>query len=235
MELKLYKITKDEIISTEYISQNDNAIVVDAEKKSIFLYRSPYSSSFDQFSSKLVYERIINRFLNPNIFLITSLKESSKPEINQIKIFISDHFQNKGRTKIKNILQNLFLFQTIRNRIEKYKNYENSFSFNSKISNSSKIWKLSLWNAILSGFLIIVLIFSLFGVLIPNILNQSDDTILINWIENFTIIFGIILLIIIIIFVINVIFTLFPMKFPIKPELYQYMVENSSKTIEKKE
>ncbi len=228
MVLNLYTITKDEILAAEMVSPDDIVLVSDSDSKKLYLYRGPYSLSYNQFQSDVLYERIINRFLNPNIFFLNSLTKDDSPEINAVKDIITDHYRNQGAYRFKHVLKNIFLLQGLRNRLVVFKHYENSHAFRSRVSNTSKMWRFGLVNLLLSGFLIVSLALTLFLGIIPRVSSDATAELSPFWMENLVFIFGIALLVLVILFVLNLSFVVNPLKFPLKPDAMESMLSSDT-------
>lgn len=226
MVLNLYKITDDEILSADTVSPEDVILVSDSDNKKLYLYRGPYSLSYNQFQSDVLYERIVNRFLNPNIFVLPDLAIlDSTSELSSIKTLIQEHYQNLGAYKLKHLMKNIFLLQGLRNRVLLFKNYENSHSYRSRISNTSKMWRFGFINLLLSGFLILALMLTLFIGIIPEITETTSSALDSFWLENLAFVIGIAILILIILFILNLSFVINPLKFPIKPDAIDSMLK----------
>jgi hypothetical protein len=231
MVLSTYVITEDEILESQNFKYSDILVITNPESKNIFLYQGPESKVFDQFHSDLMYERIMNKFLNPNIFLITDLESSSADtsEIQEIKTTIREIFPEKWGYKFKVGFLNLFTLRKTRANIYRFKSYNQSLSFRKKIMNFSNYWALILFN-LLSGVIILGLLGYTFFFGINRILsnNYSLEDVLYH-LENVVIYIGLSFCLLISIIVIDMIFLLFPMKFPIKPVAIQTLISSSEK------
>ncbi|WP_371801924.1 hypothetical protein [Candidatus Lokiarchaeum ossiferum] len=226
MVLNLYKITEDEILSVDTVSPEDIILISNSDNKRLYLYRGPYSLSYNQFQSDILYERIVNRFLNPNIFVLSNLiSEDPTSELNSVKKFIQEHYQNLGAYKFKHLLKNIFLLQGIRNRVLLFKNFENSHPYRSRISNTSKMWRFGLMNLLLSGLLIVIMVLTLVVGLIPEIAGSTSSESGSFWLENLAFIFGITIIVLTIVFIVNLSFVINPLKFPIKPDALESMLK----------
>ena len=229
--LELFKITLDDIVSTAKITPEDITLVLDKKTKNIYVYRGRYSLPIDDFQAAVLYERIINRFLNPNIYLIKTLveKEDDTPELIKIKEFIVDSYPNLSKFELKRTLENIFLLKGVRERIKAFKNYENSREWRSKLSNTTNLWRLSVFNvfALFSVGLILIL-----KILLD--LNQGDFFFLNSdktyntslwtlWLENLVLTIALCAFILAITFIVNLAFILFPLKFPIKPNSIHFL------------
>jgi len=222
--LRLFKIQEEEIIQTQSITPEDLILVYNESTKKLYLYRGRYSPNLDQFQSSVLYERISNRFLNPNVYLIKSLiiSEQELEEDKEIKRVILDHFPNLKKYEANRVLKDFFTLLQYRINLKNFRNYQNSHEWRSKLSNLSNIWRLNLFN-----FIVIILIGAIIGFnLIQNTQNSNllfqnsnsiNSTLWQVWIQRNAL--TLILCLILIVFVgsINLIFILFPMKFPISP------------------
>jgi hypothetical protein len=240
--LQLFKITHDEIISAKNITPEDVILILDKENKQIYVFRGQFSLPLDEFKSATIYERIINRFLNPNILLLTTLvkKDSDSKQILQIKEFIVDHYPNPSSYKVTRIIRNTLLLRGVRDRIKTFKNYENSRVWRKKLSNTTNIWRLSAFNvlSVMSVFVILVLKLLLDINQGNFIFLKSDGTIDSNlwglWLESLGFILGLCIFILIITFLTNLIFLLFPLRFPINPKAIKTMEQLSKSEIYEK-
>lgn len=158
--LRLFKILVDEIIPVDKITPADVIVVFDDESKNLYLYRGIYTPKLDEFRAERLYERILNRFLNPNIIFIRSLMESQSDseKIVQIKHYIFDHFINLNHYELKRSLENFFLLKDIRLRLKSFKNYEQSREWRTNLSNVTNLWRLSLFNILSIGSVFVILL-----------------------------------------------------------------------------
>jgi hypothetical protein len=238
--LRLFKILEDEIISTTKILPDEVILVFDEETKNLYVYRGEYSPKIDEFRADRLYERIINRFLNPNIYYLQSIIESREdPEIiTRVKHFIFDHYPNLRHYSFQRTLQNIFLLKDLRIRLKSFRNYEKSREWRTNLSNLTNIWKLSVFN--------ILSILSVFGILIYKLIidiNRSDfifinpdrtlDPVLWSlWLQDLALTIIICGLILGGVIILNLLFVLFPLRFPINPENIQAMSKTERKTLQ---
>jgi hypothetical protein len=222
MSLQLFRITAKEIFPIKKFTPRHHALVVDESSKKIYVYKGKDSLSLNEFESAVLYERIMNRFLNSKIFLIYTLKydEEDGEEISRIKAFLKKNLQNQMSYKVGKGFKHVFLLQGIQDRIKEFKNYEKSRVWRQSLTNLSNIWKLSLFNVIGLSIVIIALGLKLGLDVIPTIKDSAIDLI---WTENLVILIIICLSILVIIMLVNLAFILFPMKFPIEPAQLKMM------------
>ena len=231
---ELYKVTQTEIIPAKQITPEDIALVLDKENKFLYVYKGKYSIPFDEFRSTKLFERIINRFLNPNVYLLKTIipKEKDEERIIKIKEFIINHYPNLKKYEFSRKIKNIFHLKSIREQIRIFKSYENSRVWRSKLSNLTNIWRLSAFNAILLiGAVIVLLAKIILDTSNQNFIFISGNTIdtdLFNlWRENLNLILGLLGFILAVGFIVNLVFILFPMKFPISPLDYGEMKKES--------
>lgn len=221
MDFKMYKIIADNFIESDKIDPTDVILVSDTEKKTLYLYKNPNQSIYDEFESQEIYEKILNKFLNPNIILIKSLQpqESDSVELQEVKNSILNAFPNIFWYKIKTFIQNIFGLRKIRENYEIFKNYEQSGVWRRRISNQTNLWKLSVFNVIIS---LIIAIFSILIILIGIKPIYSEGLLsegLTIWIQNLGVYQVIIIALAGFIFLVNLTFLIFPLRFPIKPKM----------------
>ncbi len=240
--LKIFKVTLDEIIETNQIEPSDVILVLNSKSKNLFVYRGKYSPPIDEFNSKKLYERIINRFLNPNIYLLKTLEIKPKDnlEVLQIKEKIVDQYPNLVKYEFFRKLKNILLLKSIRENIHQFKNYEKSAQWRTKLSNTTNLWRLSTFNVI--TLLIAVLI--VFGRILYSLQNEAgtliDNSGFVNiglwniWKENMIFILYVVGVLLLIVFFANLTFYLFPMKLPIKPDRFESEYSQKSNIIQTK-
>jgi hypothetical protein len=224
--LQLYKIAEDEISTINLILPEDVALVYDEETKNLYLYRSKNYLKLDEFQSTILYERILNRFLNPNIYYIRDLTEikGDTGKTNQIKRFIQGHRIKLFQYNVKQFFENLFLLKNIRQKIEDFKRFEHSREWRTTFSNQTNIWRLSIFN------LISILIITLMLVISYTFVKSDYISELTNWnlwLKYFNFIFIISVTVLGFVFLINLLFVLFPLKFPIHPKMIEKLSGSS--------
>lgn len=222
--LKLFKIQEEEIIQTEKITPEDLILVQNESTKKLYLYRGRYSPNLDQFQSSILYERITNRFLNPNVFLIKSLiiSDQDLDEDKDIKRVILDHFPNLKKYEMRRIVNDFFTLKQYRLNLKNFRNYENSHEWRSKLSNLSNIWRLNLFNLITLILIGAIISYNLIQNtqnidLLSQNSNLLSSTLWQVWIQRNALTLILCLIILIFLASINLIFILFPLKFPISP------------------
>ena len=216
MSLQLFRITVSEFFPIKKFTPRHLALVLDETSKKIYVYKGTDSLSLNEFESEVLYERIMQRFLNSEIFLIYTLKadEDDDEEIANIKAFLHQNQKNQMTYKVGKGLKHVFLLQGIQDRIKEFKTYEKSRVWRRSLTNLSNIWKLSLFNVIGISLVLIMLGLKLGLDVIPYIKDSATDII---WTENLVILIVICLSILFMIMLVNLAFILFPMKFPIEP------------------
>jgi hypothetical protein len=236
--IRLFKVKEDEILQSELVTPEDIILVLNEQSKNLYLYRGKYCSNLNEFQSNILYERIINRFLNPNIYVIKTLVPSNddSDEIKEIKQYILDHFPNLNHFELKRVMKKYFLLQDFRVNLKNFRNYQNSREWRSKLSNLTNTWRLTAFNILA---IIAVGIILLFKILIDinsnNFLFLNPDGTLNSalwqlWLRNLEIILILCLIILTITLIINMIFIIFPLKFPITPNAIQSLSEPKAKS-----
>ncbi|MHA1521485.1 MAG: hypothetical protein ACTSRK_14980 [Promethearchaeota archaeon] len=220
MDLKLYKVNNNDFVESISIEPTDLVIVENNEEKTIYVYKNPSQSVYDEFESQELYDMVLNQFLNPQIILLKSLhigKTDSDAE-KRVKSFITAAFPNKFKMALRNFFQYVFGFKQIRKDIQIFKNYEHSGVWRRRLSNQTNIWKLSLFNVISSLSIMILSLLLIFVAILPvyraGDLGEGFEI----WLQNLGIYQSILIAVSGVIFVINLIFLLFPLRFPIKPK-----------------
>jgi hypothetical protein len=135
------------------------------------------------------------------------------------------------------MLKNVFLLKSYRNTFNKFKNYQNSLEWRSKLSNLTNIWNLSIFNILsIVSVCIIIIVKIAIGLNTSNFifLNQ-DGTINYSlwqlWLQDLGFTLGFCLIILLFTFLINVFFVIFPLKFPINPHALITLSEANKKKI----
>ncbi|WP_457559127.1 hypothetical protein [Candidatus Harpocratesius sp.] len=225
MELTLYVKKNDDFIEAERIKPNELTLVLDKDKKEIFVYRPKDQIIYDEYESEELYNQILNKFLNPNIILLSDLEPSEKEseQIQKVKKFILAAQPSPFFFKIGNFFQNLFFFRKIRRNIEIFQNYQQSGVWRRRLSNQTNLRKLSIYNVILSLIISIISILIIFVAIKPIYNTHFSIESLQFWLENLTIYEGLILFFSLMILFVNLVFVLFPLKFPIKPKKYSQL------------
>jgi hypothetical protein len=224
--LQLYKIAEDEISTTNLILPEDVALVYDEETKNLYLYRSKNYLKLDEFQSTILYERILNRFLNPNIYYIRDLTEikGDTGKTNQIKRFIREHRIKLFQYNLKQFFENLFLLKNVRQKIENFKRFEHSREWRTTFSNQTNIWRLSIFNLISILIITLMLVIS-YTFVKSDYISESTNWNL--WLKYFNFIFIISVTVLGFVFLINLLFVLFPLKFPIHPKMIEKLSGSS--------
>ena len=220
MDLKLYKVTNNDFVEITSIEPTDLVIVEHSDEKTIYVYKNPSQSVYDEFESQELYDLVLTQFLNPQITLLKSLNitKTDSDAVKQVKTFISAAFPNKLKMALQNFFQNVFGFKQIRKNIQIFQNYEHSGVWRRRLSNQTNLWKLSVFNVIASFSIMILSLLLIFVAIMP-VYQAGDlgDGLLI-WLQNMSIYQYILITIAGFIFVINLLFLLFPLRFPIKPK-----------------
>ena len=238
--LRLFKVNEEDIIPTEKITPEDIVLVSNESTKNLYLYRGKYCPNLDQFQSSVLYERIVNRFLNPNIFTIKSLVnfEEDSGELKEIKQTIIDHYPDLKKYQFKRSIQELFLLKSFRNTLINFRNYQNSRVWRSKLSNLTNIWNLSLFNILaIISVVVILSLKTIFGLNTTNFIfitqnNTIDISLWQLWLHEFSFTLGLCLIILIFTFLVNIMFILFPLKFPINPHALSSLASATKTSIE---
>ena len=151
MVLQLFIITHDEISPALKVSPQEIGLVYHEESHNLYVYRGEDSLVLDEFQSDVLYDRILNRFLNTNTFFLQSLIPSAEnsPEILSVKSFFFTHLTRSGLYSLKKLGSSLVSFRRFRNRIKLFKNYEKSHSWRSKLTHPRKFWQLELFNLVM--------------------------------------------------------------------------------------
>jgi hypothetical protein len=194
--LEFYLVEEDNITLSNKLTNKDIAFILDG--KAGYIWKGTQATDLDEISAKKVEELIKERFVDISFELIPDLEisEADNPKIIQIKTEISRRLPTPAVMKIKE--KPASIFRKIRNKIQEFKDYENSREWRRKLSNLTNLWKLSIFNIIILGISLILMF------------NQSFFHFLIG--DYFLIIA---LIGLFLIFLINFIFIVFPMKFPI--------------------
>ena len=81
MVLQLFIITQDEITEVSpahKLSPQDVGLVYHEESHNLYVFKGEDSLVLDEFQSEILYDRILNRFLNTNIYFLQSLIPTSE-------------------------------------------------------------------------------------------------------------------------------------------------------------
>ncbi len=234
----LYRIEKESIVPIEIGSENDILLVEMRDEGKLYVYRGRYSEKTDEFLSRKLYERIINKFHNSNIFVLKSKIPIANEltEITDVKNFLLNHMEDDKKFERRRMLKRVFLLQGIREEIQKFKNYEKSREWRASVSNLTQVRKLSVFNfwalIVVAGILIAK---TLFDIASGNLIFISDDlNRIINpelfrlWVQNISFTLLLCAAILLVVGFVNFLFIAFPLRFPIKP--YELSVLNVLKS-----
>jgi len=219
MVLQLFIISQDEITEVspaQKLSPQDVGLVYHEESRNLYVFKGEDSLVLDEFQSEILYDRILNRFLNTNIYFLQSLIPTSEnsPEILEVKAFFYAHLAGFGFYSLKKIGVSVLNFRRLRNRIKMFKNFETSHSWRAKLTHPRKFWQLELFNLLMGGLVFLLLILQLLlGVNPIKTLELTAEN-WFYWLENLQITLGVCLGLLSILVVVNGIFLLFPMKYP---------------------
>ena len=232
LSILLYRIEKESIVPIESGSENDILLVEMRDEGKLFVYRGRYSETADEFVSRKLYERIINKFHNSNIMVLKSkLPIANDPkDVLAVKNFLLDHMEDDKKFERNRFLKRLFLLEGIREDIRKFKNYENSREWRASVSNLTQLRKLSVFNfwSLIAIALILIVKTALDISSGKLIFINSQSNVVINpelfrlWIQNLSFTLLLCAVILIIVAFVNFLFVSFPMRFPIKP--YEYSI-----------
>ena len=105
----LYKIEKETIIPVESATEEDVLLVETEDQSELYVYVGKYSEKSDEFISKKLYERIINKFHNSNIiFLKTKMPyEGELPKVAKVKEFLLDHMEDHNAIDRKRAIKRI--------------------------------------------------------------------------------------------------------------------------------
>ncbi len=225
MDLKLFKVTNNDFMEMTKVEPTDLVIVENIDEKTIYVYKNPSQSVYDEFESQELYDLILNQFLNPQIILLKSLHATKMDSdaVKQVKTFISEAFPNKFGWALRNFFQNVFGLKKIRKNIQIFKNYEYSGVWRRRLSNQTNLWKLSLFNVISSLSIMILSLLLIFVAILPVYQAGELGEGFGIWLQNMSIYQSVLIAIAGVIFVINLIFVLFPLRFPIKPKKFEQL------------
>ncbi len=238
MSITLYRIEKEEIVPIEIGSENDILLVEMRDEGKLYVYRGRYSEKEDEFVSRKLYERIINKFHNSNIIALKSKIPIANDPLLAIKNYLLDHMEDDKKFERRRVLKRIFLLEGLREDLQKFKNYEKSREWRASISNLTQVRKLSVFNfwaiVAIAGILIAK---TLFDILSGNLIFISDDlNRIVNpelfrlWIQNISFTILLCAAILLVVGFINFLFIAFPLRFPIKPYEFSVMhVLNSQK------
>lgn len=229
--LKLYKIFEDDISPVTVISPKDVVVVSDAsdqKNKKIFLWKGPYSPNYDEFKSVALYNRLLDLFFNPEIYIITDTKliidKNDSDQVKRVKDFLQQNLPDLANYRKKRMLGNFLLLTGIREKIKEFKRYESSNKWNAKVSNLTNIWRLSIFNVIAMLSVVVLLLLKLqWDLKGDNHLfydnNHIMDPVLWEiWLGSLITTLFVAAVIILIVTFANLMFVLIPMKFPINPK-----------------
>lgn len=216
MVLKLYKIDNHELILIEKCTPRDVILISDESERKLYVYRGMDSLNLNEFEAEHLYELIMQKFLNSQIYLIytTVLNTEDSSQIKKIKRFITTVENNNFRYKFYKMFRKLFLLGEFRDQARQLKQFSSSNLWKKKLTNVTNIWKLSLFNSCMIGLVIIGLGLK-FGLdVIPTLQSGTASQI---WLENTLIYLMVGMFVLILVFVVNIVFFLFPMSIPIRP------------------
>lgn len=222
MSLILYKVEDSEFIKTDRVKPDELALVLDEDNKEIYVYKPKKSKVYDEYEAEELYNLILNKFLNPNIFMIKELKDTPQEseKVQKVKNFIRTAQPSIFWFNLGKFFKDLFLFHNLRQNYEIFKNYHHSGVWRRRISNQTNLWKLSLFNTIVSASISIISLLIILFAIRPLFSSPLSGESLQLWLQNLTIYEGLLIFLSILIFLPNLIFIIFPLRFPIKPQKY---------------
>lgn len=242
MNFRLFAISEDDLSPAEQITPEQIALVSDDDNKKLYIWKGPYSPNYDEFKSEALYDRLSNLFVNPNIFIIKDLTMNDKDpsQIKEIKKYLSQHLPDLKSYNRNRTLKNIFLFQSLRDRIKEIKRYENSTQWRIKLSKLTSLWKLSIFNTIsvfvAALILILLMVLYLSGTNFIFFENGGQEINSTLWDLWLTILKGVIIICVFIIgicFIVNLCFILFATRFPINPKAMNTLSYRTMENFEK--
>jgi hypothetical protein len=227
MPFLLYLITENDIIpvvNPKSITLDHIVAVSDDDSKAVYIWKGVYSPNFDTFKAAALYERILNRFVNPNVYIIKDLEILGDTDPNKkVKEFLIQNLPNQKISKWNHVVKEVFLLKSVRRKVEEFNRYESSSKWRAKLSNLTNLRRLSIFNVISIISVIVILILKialdLMGDSFIFLEGSSVNTALWNlWLSALIIIMIICSILLSVVVVINMGFIMFPMKFPINPK-----------------
>ena len=214
--MQLFNIAQEEISPVDKISPQDIGLVYHEESRNLYVYKGDDSLVLDEFQSEVLYERILNRFLNTNIYFLQSLipTPENSAEILEVKSFLFTHLASSGLYSLKKFFSSLISFRGLRNRIKTFKNYEKSYSWRTQLTHPRKFWRLEVFNFVMVLLLFAVLLLQLLLGVNPIKTQELSGENWFFWVENLQITLGVCLGVLSIMAIVNGIFLFFPMKYP---------------------
>ncbi|MGV9198167.1 MAG: hypothetical protein ACOC4M_04950 [Promethearchaeia archaeon] len=193
MALEFYKVKEDKIHISNKFTHDD--IVFISDGKAGYIWKGENANDLDELSAKKVEKLIRKKFEGTEFQLIPKAKiyESDNPKIKEIKIELNNRLPNPILSHIKSTPSSIF--NKVRKKYKKIKNYEDSWKWRKKLSNITNIWKLLIVNVV---------------VLLISILIMINKSIFYFQLNDFVLLIALISLCFI--FVLNLIYVFFPMK-----------------------
>jgi hypothetical protein len=213
-------VTEEDVVLVEF-SQQPTAT---SKTSKLYLYRGRHSQVVEEFESKVLYERIINRFLNSNVFFLPDLtgRKRDSVVVQQVKQFIRERLPNQRNYEVKRAMRNFFLLAGARKRIRLFRSYESSRIWRARLSNLTNLWWLSVYNALSVLAVVVILITK-----VATDLTRGDFIFVSGngfdlptwdlWLRSFSLVLIGCAVVLGACFVVNLVFLLFPLNFPVNP------------------
>lgn len=193
--MEFYKVLEDQVVLSNQLDQEDIALILDGRKG--YIWKGNLAQNLNETSAKKIEKLIKNTFKDVEFELVPDLKiqEDTNPKLLQIKDEIKHRLPSPQSEKIKNVLGRV---KNIKEKINEFRNYDNSLLWRKKLSNITNLWKLSLFNIILIGFALVLMFYqSVWQFLL------GDYMLFIALLALFSIFF------------VDIVFLVFPMSFPL--------------------
>ncbi|MHA1896074.1 MAG: hypothetical protein ACTSU2_01655 [Promethearchaeota archaeon] len=230
---------------TKSIGLEDIILLLDEESNKIYVWKGMFAPDLDEYSSGALYDLIINRFLNPNIYLIKEpyleINENEEYSLKKVKNYLKVLLPDLKKAVIKEKLKNIFFLKKVRENIKKFSRYENSKSWRNRLSNLTELRKLSIFNVIAIIAVVIMLLLKIQLDLNSGdfiFFEQKGSDLVVNrtlwdlWLSTLSTFLLICILILGSIFIINLLFVVFPLRWPINPKAMDALKYGTFKELE---
>ena len=193
--MEFYKIKDNKLLLSSKLFDDDIVFIMDGIAG--YIWKGNNAIELDEIEAKQIEKVINDKFKGITFQVIPDIiiNKKDNPKIKQIKTEISNRLPRAAIEKIRQKKKGFF--NTISERYESIKNYEDSLNLRISLSKHSILWKLSIFNCLIIMTCVILML---------------NTTIFHLMFGDFYLLIALIGLLVIL--ALNLIFVLFPMRVP---------------------